>query len=78
MPFHQHADKVPVVTFGSAGASIVIWGLHLSDYAAIVSACVALAGLGLQIWVARTKVELMKRSGHWKAGDKANGSRDAK
>jgi hypothetical protein len=61
MSLHQHLDKVPVVTFGSAASSIVIWGLHLSDVAAIVSACVAIAGLGIQIWVARTKVQLMKR-----------------
>lgn len=56
----QHADKVPFVTYGGAASTVVIWGLHLSELAAIVSAGVAIIGLGVQIWVARTKVRLMK------------------
>jgi hypothetical protein len=58
---------ISAVTVGSASATIVIWGLRLSDIAAIVSACVAIAGLGLQFWVAHHKVKALKRSG--KAGD---------
>lgn len=61
MNFPLHVDKIHAVTYGSAGATFVIWGLHLSDVAAIVSASVAIIGLGVQIWVARTKVRLMKQ-----------------
>lgn len=63
---HDHLTAVTAVTVGSAASSIVIWGLRLSDWAAIVSACVALCGLGVQIWVARTKVRLMNK----RLGDK--------
>lgn len=68
MNLHQHLDKagdhmnaINAVTYGSAASTIVIWGLRLSDIAAIVSACVAIAGLGVQIWVARNRVQLMRQ-----------------
>lgn len=67
MDIPAHIEKVHAVTYGGAASTFVIWGLHLSDVAAIVSACVALAGLGVQIWVARTKVKVMRETG--KAGD---------
>lgn len=68
MDIQSHLAKAPIVTFSSTASTFVIWGLHLSDLAAIVSACVALCGLGVQFWVARNKVRLMQ-SGQWKAGD---------
>lgn len=36
--------------YGGAGAAITVWGLQLSDWAAIVSAAVAVLGLAVHIW----------------------------
>lgn len=36
--------------YGGAGGGIVVWGLQLSDLAAIVSALVAVVGLLVHIW----------------------------
>lgn len=36
--------------YGGAGAALTIWGLQLSDIAAITSAFVALCGLVLHVW----------------------------
>ena len=52
----QHLQRVmdgaPVITYGGAGSTVLIWGLHLSDWAAIVSMIIAVCGFGLQIYVA--------------------------
>lgn len=36
--------------YGGAGTAFAVWGLQLSDWAAIVSAAVALLGLVVHIW----------------------------
>lgn len=55
----QHAQRVmdsaPVITYGGAGGTMLIWGLHLSDWAAIVSMVIAVFGFALQIYVVRRK-----------------------
>jgi hypothetical protein len=70
------ADHASAVTYASAGVTLTLWGLRLSDIAVIVSACATVGGFLLQLWVARHKVALMKRSDRWQAGDKVNGSKD--
>lgn len=51
----QHVAKVlesgPGITYAGAGSTLVFWGLHLSDIAAIVSTLCAVIGVGLQIYV---------------------------
>lgn len=36
--------------YGGAGTAITVWGLQLSDWAAIISAAVAVLGLIVHIW----------------------------
>jgi hypothetical protein len=67
---HQNLEHAATVTYTGAGGAVVLWGLHLSDIAVCISAAAALGGFLLQVWVARAKVQLMKRSERWKAGDK--------
>lgn len=51
----QHITKVlesgPTVTYAGAGSTLVFWGLHISDIAAIISTLCAVIGVGLQIYV---------------------------
>lgn len=70
MSIHQNLEHASSVTYVSAGSTVVFWGLHVTDIAVIVSATCAVVGVSLQIWVAIAKVQLMKRSERWKAGDK--------
>lgn len=67
---HQNLEHASVLTYGAAATTVTLWGLHLSDLAIIVSASATVIGVACQIWVAVTKVRLMKRSERWKAGDK--------
>lgn len=68
-PTHN-LEHASTVTYVSAGSTVLFWGLHITDIAVIVSAAAAFGGFLLQLWVARAKVQLMKRSERWKAGDK--------
>ena len=40
-------------TYGGAASAVTIWGLSLADWAALISMAVAVAGLALQIYLAR-------------------------
>lgn len=62
---HRVMEHAAVVTYGSAGTTFVFLGLHVNEIAAIVSACCALVGVGLQAYVAITKIRLMRRSKRW-------------
>lgn len=39
-----------VAMYGGAGTAITVWGLQLSEWAAIVSAAVAVVGLIVHVW----------------------------
>lgn len=48
----QHAtNNAPAITYTGATSTLVFWGLHISDMAAIVSTLCAVAGVLLQIYV---------------------------
>lgn len=68
--YYKIAEHAPNFTYGATASTAILWGLHLSDVAVIVSALAAVGGFALQAWVAWTKVKLMQRSERWKAGDK--------
>lgn len=70
MDAHSNLNNVSAFTYTAAASTGFFWGLNISDLCVIVSAMAAVVGVGLQWWVARTKVQLMKRSQQWKAGDK--------
>ena len=66
-------EHAATVTYTGAGATAVLWGLHISDVCMIVSATAAVVGVTMQIWVARAKVAMYKRGTlgqRWKQGDK--------
>ena len=53
----HHMDKTmqnaAMVTYGSSGASIVLWGLSISEWGVIVSTLCAVGGLAVQLYLAR-------------------------
>lgn len=53
---NQHLAKVAenaqAFTYTSAGGTLVFWGLHISDIAAIISTMCAIAGVSLQFYMA--------------------------
>lgn len=44
-----------VAMFGGAGTSLTVWGLQLSEWAALGGLVVAVCGLVLNIWVIRRR-----------------------
>jgi hypothetical protein len=57
MDTHHHilkavAENANVITYAGAGGTIVFWGLHVSEIAAIISTFCAVCGLALQFYVA--------------------------
>jgi hypothetical protein len=45
------AENAAGFTYSAAGSTIIIWGLHISEIAAIVSTICAVCGLSLQVYV---------------------------
>lgn len=55
----QHAEVAGnTALYGGVATSLTIFGLGLSEWAAIIAAIVAVGGFGINVWVAR---ERMKR-----------------
>jgi len=51
-----------IITYPAAGTSIMLWGLHVSELAAIVSAAAAVVGLVLQFYVARQRLRILRKA----------------
>lgn len=62
MTIDKLTDQAHLLTYGGSAGSIVIWGLHISEIAAIVSAFVAVCGLAIQVFIALAKLRYMKRN----------------
>ena len=41
-----------VANYGGAGTAVIVWGLSLPEWAAVVSMTVAVLGFGLQVYLA--------------------------
>ncbi len=58
----QAAYKGPVVTYAGTTATVLFWGLHVSDLAVIISALASLLGVALQFYVAMHRINRLERA----------------
>lgn len=68
-------EHAAIITYGSSTTTLMLWGFHFSDLAIGISAFASLIGVGLQIYVALTKVRLMRRSQRWSVERRHGGTR---
>lgn len=65
MPTHHilrgALDNAPGITYGSAAATVTLWGLHISDIAALIAAFASLAGVALQCYVAIHRIRRLEK-----------------
>jgi hypothetical protein len=54
-------ENAPAVTYGGAAATLTLWGLHISDIAALMAAFASLAGVGLQFYVAMHRIRRLEK-----------------
>lgn len=55
------AENSPAITYASAGATAVFWGLHVSDICMILSTLATLCGVGLQIFLALHRIRRLEQ-----------------
>lgn len=55
-------DHAPTATYAAAGSTFVLWGLHLSDIAVILSALATMAGVALQFYVALHRIRMLEKA----------------
>lgn len=56
------ADGGPAVTYAATGATVLFWGLHVSDIAVMVSALASLLGVSLQFYLAMHRIGRLERA----------------
>lgn len=65
MPTHQilkgALDNAPGITYGSAAATVTLWGLHISDIAALLAAFASVMGVALQFYVAMHRIRRLEK-----------------
>lgn len=49
VPHTSVIDAAPLATYAAASTAITVWGLHLSDFAVIVSSLAAVCGAVIQV-----------------------------
>lgn len=54
-------DNAPAITYTGAGASVVFWGLHVSDICMIVSTLATVCGVLLQIFIALHRIRRLEK-----------------
>lgn len=54
-------DNAHVITYGAASSSLVIWGLHLSEWGVLVSMLCAICGVAVQLYAAQRKLRWLER-----------------
>lgn len=61
---HQHiiriADNSPAVTVGAGAATVIGWGLHVSDICMILSTLATICGLCLQFYLAMGRIRRLE------------------
>jgi len=60
--FHTAQENAPAITYTGGGSALVLWGLHLSDIAVLISMFATLAGVFLQVYVTMHKMRMLERS----------------
>jgi hypothetical protein len=65
MPTHHVlkglVENAPAVTYGSAAATVTLWGLHISDIAALLAAFASVMGVALQFYVAMHRIRRLEQ-----------------
>lgn len=51
----------PLLTYGATGSTVLLWGLHLSDIAVILSAMASVCGVVLQFYIAIHRIRRLER-----------------
>lgn len=54
-------DNPAVMTYAGAGAAATFWGLHIGDWAVLISAFAAVLGVLLQFYVSMRRLHLLER-----------------
>lgn len=73
---HKAMEHAATVTYAGGATTLVFFGLHASDIAMLLSALASLIGMGLQIYVAITKIRLVHRSKRWDIEHRHDGSKE--
>ncbi len=72
---HKVMEHAAAVTYTGSASTVLLWGLHVSDVAVIISCTATVVGVGLQVWVAVNKVRLMRRSQRWDIAHRHDGQK---
>lgn len=61
----HHVDAIqshaPTVTYAATGSAVVLWGLHASDIAVIMSSFASVCGVLLQVYLAIHRIRRLER-----------------
>lgn len=55
-------NAATVTTFAGTSATVLFWGLHVSDIAVIMSAMASVCGVGLQFYLAIRRIRRLERA----------------
>lgn len=55
------AENAPGATYTATGATVLFWGLHVSDVAVLLSAIASIAGVVLQFYLALHRLRRLER-----------------
>lgn len=55
-------DAAPAATYTAGGTTLVLWGLHISDIAVIVSTLATVFGVALQFYVALHRIRTLEKA----------------
>lgn len=58
----QVADNAPTMTYAATGATVLFWGLHVSDIAVLISALASILGVTLQFYLAMHRIRRLERA----------------
>lgn len=58
----QLAENAPAATYTATGATVVFWGLHISDVAVLLSAFASIAGVALQFYLALHRLRRLEKA----------------
>lgn len=55
------AENAPTVTYTASGATVLLWGMHATDIAVLLSALASILGVALQFWLAMRRIRVLER-----------------
>jgi hypothetical protein len=54
-------ENANAITYSSGAATVLFWGLHLSDIAVLLSSFASVCGVGLQFYVALHRIRRLEK-----------------